>query len=136
MRELSALAASGSSERIETPDGAIVEWATVTVAGVSHAAIGYTRTTDGRMFAYIGARLSERPAYNVCRTDVIATYALTTWNGERIGTAYLIGTGPTRRDWYIGSRLHYWRAVTDDGARWHGRNAGSGLAVKLRRCKG
>lgn len=57
---------------------------------------------------------------------------LTTWTGGTL--ARVTGHSVARTGWH-GSEVHRWWAVSPDGARWHGANAGHGMCINLRKLK-
>jgi len=98
-----------------TADGARHELGIVEVNGHEFAACGST----------IDASAGVLVGYVHVGADGVAT--LTTWDGQHICPLYKSGES---RGW-CRSRITCWRA-TFAGKRWHGRNAGASMLLRMR----
>ncbi len=107
------------SETVKTDSGASVEVATVTFGG--------------RDFTNMGSVVDHENGFVVCYPDKDGH--VTTWNGVVLGTASLV------RKWkqFVPFACHRveiyaWSCVID-GRKYHGRNSGPGMLLRLRASK-
>jgi hypothetical protein len=96
---------------------------------------GYATTRDGRRLCYSCADDMQRS--ELATADTYGAYVssdgrrITTWSGGPLArvTSHSIGRAGS------GGQMHYWRAVTPDGAEFYGRNAGEGMCITIRRAR-
>jgi hypothetical protein len=89
-----------------------------------------------RTSCYPCAEESERQAFSTADTwtayiDGQGLHA-TTWTGAHL--ARVVRHTVSRNGWQ-GSQIHAWGFVDLAGAYWHGRNAGPGMVITVRRAK-
>ena len=96
---------------------------------------GYARTVDGRTICYPCADALQREEF--AAADSFSAYmdgggrCITTWTGGRLATV----TERARHRGGFGGEYWTFRAVSPDGARWHGRGGGPGMFARLKRSK-
>ena len=90
-----------------------------------------------RFVAYIGKPLQEaKPeTHNKYISDnANRRWRVTTWTGDHLGVAEVTSTWRTPRS-FVSSTMSSYR-VTMAGKVYHGRSAGEGMAISLKRAKG
>ena len=109
---------SHRSERVVAGNGAIVEMATLVHEGREHTAMGsVVDEANGLIIGYVS------------RDNT----ALTTWAGGRIcGLRVVSRFRIPCLGWRRGTEITAYRARFN-GADWHGRGAGTGMVLRLRR---
>ena len=106
-------------------------------SAASRIGTGYARTDDGRTLCYPCAEESERATFLASdryTAYVSSDHNLTTWTGGQLAR-YIPGTGGVSRSGWHGSEIYAYRFRAPDGSEWHGRNAGPGMVITVRRAK-
>lgn len=97
---------------------------------------GYALTLDGYSLCYSCADDDERAVMSWA--DQLLAYVsgdgrqLQTWTGGEL--ARVITHSSFRGGWHR-SEIHAYRFRAPDGSEWHGRNAGPGMAILVRRVR-
>jgi hypothetical protein len=111
---------------------------------VGYGATGYATDRDGRTLCYPCANTSEHAAFLVAGMvgEPFVAYVdsagnLTTWAGGLLAVGIPSAHRVSRSGWH-GSEVHSWRFRTGplgESAEWHGRNAGPGMVITVRRAR-
>lgn len=108
------------TETVRASDGSHVELATIVHNGVAHTNMGSVVAADGSLIV----------GY-VARDKATGRYYLTTWAGEFMFIELRPVSTWKRRNGLLSGHVHAWTA-TVNGRRYHGRNGGAGMLLRLR----